>query len=132
MTTRKDSLRMPLIVTAICLAGGGLLAVAGLTAALVLANGMVHGAREGVFASAVFYVTAGASLLVLPFHRRVGKLLGSVALIMLATALLVAVFHPAIAAGTPGPYQAAAIALIVLLLARLGLAMRTKSKNTEH
>ena len=29
MTTRKDTLRMPLIVTAICLAGGGLLAVAG-------------------------------------------------------------------------------------------------------
>ena len=55
-----------------------------------------------------------------------------VVLVMLATALLVAVFHPAIAAGTPGPDQAAAIALIVLLLARLALAMRHKSKKTEH
>ena len=132
MTTWKDAARMPVIVTAICLVGGALLALAGLIAALILASGTFHGGREGVFAAAVFHLTAGASLLVLPFHRRVGKFVGSVALVMLATALLVAVFHPAIAAGTLGPYQAAAIALIVLLLARLALAMRNKSKNTEH
>ena len=54
MTTWKDAARMPVIVTAICLVGGALLALAGLIAALILASGTFHGGREGVFAAAVF------------------------------------------------------------------------------
>ncbi len=134
MTSGTHRARMPARLTAVCLVGGVVLALAGLAAMTVLAIGTFQDDRDGVVTalSGMVYLTAAASLLVLPFHRRVGKFLGSVALLMLATALLVAVFNPAIAAGTPGPYQAAAIALIVLLLARLALAMRNKSKNTEH
>lgn len=132
MTAGTRGVRMPTIVTAICLVGGAFLALAGLSALLVLAIGTWHDGRYGVIAAAVLQLTAAASLLVLPFHRRLGKILGIIALVLLAAGMVVAVFHPDLAAATPGGYQVAGIALVVLLLARLGLAMRPHPKNTEH
>lgn len=73
------------------------------------------------FASAGFLVVA-APLLAFPFHRRSAKVLAAFALLLFACTLLWLAFRPGQPLERPTLAQAGAIALVVLLIARVGLA----------
>jgi hypothetical protein len=118
--------------TVMCIGAGMLFALIGISTFAVLALGTFEEGRDAAMAMAVVGVTASAALLVLPFHRPLGRALGGVALVIFATGMLLAVFSPGLASDTPGTYQAAAIALAVLLLARLGLSLRRKRRLEER
>lgn len=107
-----------------CIGAGMLFALIGVSTTAVLVLGTFQDGRGAGLGMAVVSMAASAALLVLPFHRPLGRALGSVALVLFATGMLLAVFNPGMASATPGKYQAAAIALAVLLLARLGLSRR--------
>ena len=62
--------------------------------------------------------------LAFPFSKRAAKGLSVVLLIMFAAVMLWVTFHPGQPATHPGIYQTGAIAFAVLLLARVGLALR--------
>ena len=78
-------------------------------------------------------VVAGCSFLVISaplfaflFSRRLAKLLGVIALLAFAVAMAWLAFRPDTPAADPAKYQVGAIALVVLLLARVGLWLRGK------
>ena len=75
----------------------------------------------GYFAGAGFLVVA-APLLAFPFHRQSAKVLAIFALLLFACTLLWLAFRPGQPLERPAVAQAGAIALVVLLVARLGLA----------
>jgi hypothetical protein len=76
----------------------------------------------GYFAGAAFLVLA-APLLAFPFHRPTAKVLAVIDLLFLAGVLLWLAFRPGQPLERPVLAQAAAIALFVLLVARVGLAL---------
>ena len=78
-------------------------------------------------------VIAGASLLFISlpflaffFSRRISKILGAIVLLALSGSMVWFVFQPNIPATNPQLYQIGAIALAVLVLARIGLGLRPK------
>jgi uncharacterized BrkB/YihY/UPF0761 family membrane protein len=75
----------------------------------------------GYFASAALLVVA-APFLAFPFNRRFAKILAIFALLLSAFASLWLACRPGQPLERPASAQAAAIALVVLLVARIGLA----------
>ena len=115
-----------------CIGAGLLCALFAVSALGALVLGTFEEGRGPAIATVVVGVTASAALLLLPFHRRLGRTLGCIALVLFAAGMLLAVFSPGLSSDAPGPYQAAAIALAVLLLARLGLSLRRKRRPEER
>ncbi|MEG3185262.1 hypothetical protein [Novilysobacter erysipheiresistens] len=75
----------------------------------------------GYFAGVGFLVVA-APLLAFPFHRRSAKVLAVIALLLFACTLLWLAFRPGQPLERSALAQAGAIAPVVLLVARVGLA----------
>jgi hypothetical protein len=75
----------------------------------------------GYFAGAGFLVVA-APLLAFPFHRRAAKALTVIALLLFACTFMWLAFRPGQSIERPALVQAGAIAFVVLLVARVGLA----------
>ena len=123
---------LPPFAIVMCIGAGLLCALFAITAIGALVLGTFEEGRGPVIAMLVVCVTASAALLLLPFRRRLGRTLGCIALVLFATGMLLAVFSPGLSSDAPGPYQAAAIALAVLRLARLGLSLRRKLRPEER
>ena len=123
----KRAVPMSPLTIFLSVAFGVLFALFGATSLFVLAIGRFDEGRDAVAVSAIVWLLLSAGLFALPLHRRLGMILGGIALLLFASGMLWAVFNPGRASATPGAYQAAAIALMVLLLARLGLGLRRKS-----
>ena len=86
------------------------------------ASGAVQqGPGVAYFASFSFLVVA-APLVAFPFHRRSAKALAVIALLLFACAFLWLAFRPGPPLERSALVQAGAIALVVLLVARVGLA----------
>jgi len=79
------------------------------------------GPSVGYFAG-VGLLVAAAPLLAFPFHRQSAKVLAVIALLLFACTLLWLAFRPGQSLERPVLAQAGAIALVVLLVARVGLA----------
>ncbi|WP_460736220.1 hypothetical protein [Lysobacter tyrosinilyticus] len=85
----------------------------------------------------IVMVVAGCSFLVISaplfaflVSRQLAKLLGVIALMAFAVAMVWLAFRPDTPAADPTKYQVGAIALVVLLLARVGLWLRSKRSGS--
>ena len=83
------------------------------------------GPTVGYLAGAGF-VFAASPFLAFPFSTRLAKLLGALVLLAFAFGMLWAVFQLNLPIKHPGSAQIAVIAFAVLLLARVGFALRRK------
>ncbi len=79
----------------------------------------------GYIFSATFFLVA-APFLVFPFSVRFAKLLGVICLLVFALSMLWLAFRPSAPIERPVLAQAAAVAFVVLLFTRVGLALRRK------
>jgi hypothetical protein len=95
----------------------------GLFVFFTLASGSVVAGIRAALITGICFVLVALPFLVFPFSRRLAKLLGALVLLVLAAAALRLVFSPNLATAHPAIYQVAAIALGVLLVARVGLAL---------
>lgn len=95
----------------------------GLFVFFTLASGSVTAGKRDALVTGICFVLVALPFLALPFSRRLAKLLGVLVLLALAAAALWLVFSPNLASAHPAIYQVAAIALGVLLVARVGLAL---------
>ena len=102
-----------------------LLANAAIWLVMTSSGAVSTGAIAGYLASAAFLLAA-FSFLVFPFSTRLAKLSGTLVLLALACGMLWAVFRLNLPVESPKLAQIAAIAFGVLLLARVGLALRRK------
>ena len=101
----------------------------------VVAAAWIYTASSGAvkFGLTLSYVAVGgllmaaAPFLVFPFSRRLAKAMLALFALALALSMLWLAFQPDMPASHPAIIQVAAIALVVLLLARIGLALRRKS-----
>lgn len=109
----------------------GGLATLGAGSLLLLATqaGTFHQGRTAVLLCGVFFVVAALPMFALPFSRRVAKWLLALVLVLFASLMLVAVFHPSTWLAGWKPYQAAAVALAVLIVVRLVLAWRQRAAS---
>lgn len=95
----------------------------GLFVFFTLASGSVIAGARDALVTGICFVVVALPFLVLPFSIRLAKLLGVLVLLVLAAAALGLVFSPNLSSAHPAIYQVAAIALGVLLVARVGLAL---------
>jgi hypothetical protein len=95
----------------------------GLFVFFTLASGSVVAGNRDALVTGICFVLVALPFLAFPFSRRLAKLLGVLVLLALAAAALWLVFSPNLVSAHPAIYQAAAIALGVLLVARVGLAL---------
>jgi hypothetical protein len=102
---------------------GLLFAGLGLFVFFTLASGAVVAGSRDALVTGICFVLVALPFLVFPFSLRLAKLLGVLVLLVLAAAALWLMFSPNLAAAHPAIYQAATIALGVLLVARVGLAL---------
>jgi hypothetical protein len=102
---------------------GLLFAGLGLFVLFTLASGAVVAGNRDALVTGICFVLVALPFLAFPFSLRLAKLLGVLVLLVLAAAALWLVFSPSLAVAHPAIYQVAAIALGVLLVARVGLAL---------
>ena len=107
---------------------GLLLGSLGLLVFLSLASGSVIAGKHDALVTGICFVLVALPFLVFPFSRRLAKLLGVLVLLALAAAAVRLVFSPNLASAHPAVYQVAAIALGVLLVARVGLALLRRQR----
>ena len=108
------------LLVGVCLA-----AVGTLWLFLALSGAITSGATAGYVAGSGFLLVS-APLLAYPFSVRVARYLLVLALCLLALDLLWSAFQPELPSNHPALVQLAAIAFAVLLVARVGLALRRK------
>ncbi len=75
------------------------------------------------------FLLAATPCLVFPFSARLAKALLVLYLLAIAVGMLCLAFQPALPTKHPTGIQVAAITLVVLLVARVGLAVRRKSSR---
>lgn len=92
---------------------------------LAVSGAITPGATAGYVAGSGFLLVS-ALLLAFPFSVRVAKYLLVLALSAFALGLLRSAFQPELRSNHPALVQVAAIAFAVLLVARVGLALRRK------
>jgi hypothetical protein len=90
------------------------------------ASGVVTGDTLAGYMAGAGFLLVSAPLLAFPFSTRVAKFLLVSALSILALGVLWAAFQPELPSNHPAFIQLAAIAFVVLLAARVGLALRRK------
>lgn len=108
-----------------CLIGIVLALSGSFAIAMVLSGAVVEGGHDTVVFGIGMLLVA-LPFLIFPFSVHLARWLGVLLLLALAAAMLWLVFSPDFPAAHPAIYQAAAIAFGVLLIARVGLALRDK------
>ncbi|MFK2903330.1 hypothetical protein ISP17_05100 [Dyella ginsengisoli] len=102
------------------------LALLGAAWAYMATSGAVKSDITESFVAAGGLLLAAAPCLVFPFSGRLAKALLVVFIFAIAVGMLWLVFQPNLPAEHPAVLQVAAIALVVMLVARVGLALRRK------
>lgn len=99
--------------------------------AMVLSGAVVEGGRDAaVFGIGMLLVAL--PFLIFPFSVHLARWLGVLLLLALIPIMLWLVFSPDFPATHPAMYQVAAIAFSVLLIARIGLALRDKRSQSSR
>ena len=109
---------------AICLLSGAALSLLGLTWLVIAWAGSVRSGQLLAIVAGAALLLVAAPLVVFFFSARRAKLMAVIVLILLALSMLWLAFHSGDPIDRPMLAQAAAIAFAVLLLARVGLALR--------
>jgi hypothetical protein len=107
------------------LVGLCLAAVGSFWLCLAVSGAITTGASTGYVAGSGFLLVS-APLLAFPFSSRIATSLFVLALSALALGILWSAFQPELPSNHPALVQLAAIAFAVLLVARVGLALRRK------
>ena len=107
------------------------LAVLGVVAIVATRAGAVQSDGNGGIVFGVGLLLVAAPLFALPFSRRVFRLLGVVDLLALAAGFVYLSFQPELPTTRPAIYQAGAVALAVLLVARVVLSFRARSSRQD-
>ena len=105
---------------------GACLLLLGLTWIFIAASGAMRTGQEAGYVAGAGFVLAASPLISYPFSVRLAKVLGVVVMFVLASGMLWLAFRPDLPVERPELAQVAAIAFGVLLLARVGLALRRK------
>jgi len=98
----------------------------GATWAYMAASGAVTSGLSESWVAAGGFLLAAATCLVFPFSARFAKALLVVFLFVIALGMLRLAFQPHLPAEHPVAIQVAAIAYVVMLVVRVGLALRRK------
>ena len=104
-------------------AGVGLF-LPGATWMLIASSGAIKTGQAAGYIAGTGFLLAASPFLTFPFSARVAKFPGVLTLFALASGMLWLAFRPGLPVDRPLPAQVAAIAFGVLLLARVGLALR--------
>jgi len=107
---------------------GAFLVLIGVVTLVIAVVGNLTNGRAAVAAMACAYLVAATPCFAYLYSRRLAKVLGVCLLLALAGAMLWLSFRPSNPAPNPTIYQVAAIALCVLLVARVGLNLRRKPR----
>ncbi len=102
------------------------LVLLGATWAYLAMSGAVNSGITESCVTAGGLLLAATPCLVFPFSGRLAKALVVVFILAIAVGMLWLAFQPNLPAEHPAAIQVAAIALVVLLVARVGLALRRK------
>ena len=105
---------------------GACIALLGVTGVFLAASGAVKTDPIAGYVAGVGFLLVAAPLLAFPFSVRVAKSLLVFALFVFAIGMLWLAFQPNLPTNHPAFVQVAAIAFAVMLLARVGLALRRK------
>ena len=103
---------------------GTLAALLGVTWLFVAASGAVKTGPIAGYVAGLGFLLVAAPLLTFPFSNRVAELLLALALLALALGMLWLAFQPNLPTSHPILVQVAAVVFAVMLLARVGLALR--------
>ena len=103
---------------------GAVAALLGVTWLFLAASSAVKTSPIAGYVAGLGFLLVAAPLLTFPFSNRVAELLLAVALFALAIGMLSLAFQPNLPTSHPILVQVAAIAFAVMLLARIGLALR--------
>ncbi|HVI60511.1 MAG TPA: hypothetical protein VM619_16775 [Luteimonas sp.] len=98
------------------------LALLGLTWIGITVSGALQTSHVAGYVAGAGFLIAAAPLLAFPFHLRLAKISALLALFLFAFAMVWLAFRPGQPLDRPVLAQAGAIALVVLLVARVGLA----------
>ena len=82
--------------------------------------------REIVTIAGGIFLVIAAPFLAFPFSRKISKVLGAIVLLAFSAAMVWLAFRASNPAAYPWSYQIGAIALALLLVARIPLVLRTK------
>ena len=82
--------------------------------------------RPMLIGAGAILLIIGLAFVAVPFSRQLSKILGAIALLVFAGAMLVLVFTTEVVTSRPS-YQVAAIALTVLVVARIFSVLRRKN-----
>ena len=93
---------------------------------LMTSSGALSTGPAACYLASAGFVLAASPFLAFPFSTRLAKLLGALVLLALAFGMLWSVFRLNLPVESPELTQIAAIAFGVLVLARVGLALRRK------
>lgn len=105
---------------------GACLALLGVAWVLVAASGAVEASPVAGYVAGAGFLLAAAPFLAFPFSVRVAKSLLVFVVFVLALGMLWLAFQTDLPTSHQALFQVAAIAFAVLLLARIGLALRRK------
>jgi hypothetical protein len=107
---------------------GILLASAGATGAYIAASSGLKTGIAGSYLAASGFILVAAPFLASPFSTRLAKFLLVIAMFAFACGVLWLAFQPNLPSSHPATIQVAAIAFGVMLVARVGLALRRHSR----
>lgn len=110
------------LIEAASLASGLGLALLGVVWLGIAASGALQVNEVASYAAGAGFLVVAAPLLAFPFRRRLAEGLGLLALILIAFFMVWQAFRPEQSLEHPALAQAGAIALVVLLTTRVGLA----------
>ena len=119
-------MRFGKIFRPVVLVAGSFLAAAGCGMLLLAASGAFAQGRAGAYFVGASLLGAATPLLVLPFSTRIASVVAFVLLAAFALAMLWAAFGSTVTTPSLG-FQVAAVAFVLLLLFRGGMALRKSS-----
>jgi hypothetical protein len=114
------------LLRAICLVAGASALLLGLACLLIAWSGAFRSGENLAVAVGTGFLLLAAPLIVFFYSKRRAKPMAVGLLLLLASAMLWLAFRPGVPVDRPMMAQAATIAFAVLLIARVGLALRRK------
>jgi hypothetical protein len=107
---------------------GTCIALLGLVWVFIAASGAIHTSSAAGYVAGAGFLVVAAPLLAFPFSARVAKSLFVFVMVVLSLAMLWLAFQSNLPTAHTKLVQLASIAFAVMLLARVGLALRRKRR----
>jgi len=107
------------------------LIAAGVGTASMAASGAVQSGAVGAYIAAAAFVLVGLTVASLPFSKRLTLGFGGAVAFFIALGGLCLAFSPSLHSAQPSAVQSAAIALVVLLVARVVFILRHKRRGHD-